>query len=153
MRRPGYILRLPHAALRARVPIAAILRPALGRKPSAACVAAFELTNDERRFVYALLRHPRFWLYRSNQRRFCGDFVVVDMSAAKPCRRSVWVIDLKRDGRLHLGGGGAGVQLTNRHLAVRELAGRGVAGTELTPQAVVGGREVVVQHILSPTVH
>ncbi len=153
MRRLGYILRLPHAALRARAPIAAILRPALGRKPTAKCVAAFELTSAEWQFVHALTRHPRFWMYRSNQRRFCGDFVVVDMSARYPSDRPVWVIDLKREGRLCLSGGGAGVQLRNRQLAVAELARRGVAGEDTAARPVVGGREVVMRHLLAPTIH
>ena len=95
-------------------------------------------------------RHRQFWVFRSNQRRFCGDFVVVDMSAPKPWHRPVWVVDLKHNGKLHLGGGGAGVQLRNRQLAVKELAARGVAGEHTEAYAVVGGREVVVRHILAP---
>lgn len=148
-RRLGYTLHLPYSALRARVPIAAILRPVLGRKPTAACVAAFDLTADERQFVDGLIRrHRRFWVFRSNQRRFCGDFVVVDMSSPNPGYRPVWVIDLKHGSRLHLGGGGAGIQLRNRHLAVRELVRGGVTGTETRPHAVVGDRRVVLEHLL-----
>jgi hypothetical protein len=35
------------------------------------------------------------WVFRCDQRRFAGDFVVVDMSEPRPERRWVVVLDLK----------------------------------------------------------
>jgi hypothetical protein len=55
---------------------------------------AYALSGPETAFARALLRRKRnLWLYRCHQRRFCGDFVVVDMSAASP--RPARVLELK----------------------------------------------------------
>jgi hypothetical protein len=64
------------------------------------------------------------WAFRCEQRRFAGDFVVVDMSEPRPERRWVVVLDLKLGAPLVLGGGGAGVQLTQAQLAVEGVAAR-----------------------------
>ena len=57
----------------------------------------FAFKNDERRFAISLLeRHARFWLFRTHQGRFAGDFVAVDMSERRVARRNAWCIDLKR---------------------------------------------------------
>ena len=83
----------------------------------------YALKNDEKPFVRELLRRKRnLWVFRCDQRRFAGDFVVVDMSAPRPEWRWVVVLDLKQGAPLVLGGGGAGVQLLNAPLAVEALA-------------------------------
>ena len=86
-------------------------------------MAVFALTRPEQRFAHRLLRRKRnVWLFRCNQRGFCGDFIAVDMSADLPRRRSVVVIELKQGAGLRLGGAGAGNQLQGAHKAVAELA-------------------------------
>jgi hypothetical protein len=85
----------------------------------------YALKSDEKPFVRELLRRKRnVWAFRCDQRRFAGDFVVVDMSEPRPERRWVVVLDLKMGAPLVLGGGGAGVQLTHAQLAVEALAAR-----------------------------
>jgi len=85
----------------------------------------YALKSDEKPFVKELLRRKRnMWVYRCDQRRFCGDFVVVDMSSPAPGRRRVVVLDLKLGAPLVLGGGGAGVQFANAQLAVEAIAAR-----------------------------
>ncbi|MCK6592621.1 MAG: hypothetical protein L6Q76_34125, partial [Polyangiaceae bacterium] len=94
-------------------------------------VYAFELKNDERAFARELLgRKSNYWLFRSNQRRACGDFVVVDVSSPHPARRRAFVIDLKQGAPVRVGGGGAGVQLRNAESAVSELRSAGVLGVD-----------------------
>ena len=85
----------------------------------------YALKSDEKPFVRELLSRKRnLWVYRCDQRRFAGDFVVVDMSEPRPERRQVVVLDLKMGAPLVLGGGGAGVQLTQAQLAVDGVAAR-----------------------------
>lgn len=83
----------------------------------------FALHEDERAFAFLLLSHqPHYWLFRSNQRRFCGDFIVVDMSSPLKEGRRVFVLDLKQNTNLKVGGGGAGVQFRHAGRAVRTIA-------------------------------
>jgi hypothetical protein len=85
----------------------------------------YAFKNDEKPFVRELLRRKRnLWAFRCDQRRFAGDFVVVDMSEPRPGRRWVVVLDLKMGAPLVLGGGGAGVQLMHAQLAVEAVAAR-----------------------------
>lgn len=85
----------------------------------------YALKSDEKPFVRELLGRKRnLWAFRCDQRRFAGDFVVVDMSEPRPARRLVVVLDLKMGAPLVLGGGGAGVQLTHAQLAVDGVAAR-----------------------------
>ena len=85
----------------------------------------YALKSDEKPFLKELLRRKRnMWAFRCDQRRFAGDFVVVDMSEPRPERRWVGVLDLKLGAPLVLGGGGAGVQLTQAQLAVEGVAAR-----------------------------
>lgn len=85
----------------------------------------YALKSDEKPFVRELLSRKRnLWVFRCDQRRFAGDFVVVDMSEPRPAKRHVVVLDLKMGARLVLGGGGAGVQLLNAQHAVDGVATR-----------------------------
>lgn len=85
----------------------------------------YALKSDEKPFVRELLGRKRnLWVFRCDQRRFAGDFVVVDMSEPRPARRQVVVLDLKMGAPLVLGGGGAGIQLTQAQLAVEAVAAR-----------------------------
>ena len=89
----------------------------------ARCMPSFAFKNDELPFARRVERYKtNLWLYRTNQRRLCGDFVAVDMSEPRRRRRRVWVLELKRGARLRLGGGGAGNQLVNAAKAVAAVA-------------------------------
>ncbi len=90
----------------------------------------FDFHCDERRFASAMLeRFTHLWLFRADQRRRCGDFVVVDMSSPSPKRRGVFVLDLKLGAPLVER---AGVQMLNVPLALQELS---ASGTALAPEA------------------
>ncbi|MFT3775744.1 MAG: hypothetical protein QM820_61135 [Minicystis sp.] len=131
---------LPRRALARRDAFIAALMRALRPRPSAAALAVgtFAFKNDEERFARALLfEHSRFWLYRSNQRAFCGDFVIVDMSSPRPARRRAFVVELKHGAPLRRGGGGAGVQLRNAEQVVRDLRGA-VLGDEASWDILTG---------------
>lgn len=96
---------------------------------------AYAFKADEARFARVLLaRRTECWLYRANQRAFCGDFVVVDMSSPRAVGRPVWVVELKLAAPLREGGGAVGVQLAR---VPEALAALGVAGegTVLTGDA------------------
>jgi hypothetical protein len=68
-------------------------------------ISDFALSGPERVFARDLLRQRRnLWLWRTNQRARCGDFVVVDMSEPRPERRVARVIELKMSKRLGPGG-------------------------------------------------
>jgi hypothetical protein len=115
-----------------------VLRP----PPSAAGLAmhSFAFKNDEEDFARALLaRHGRLWLYRSNQRAFCGDFVIVDMSSPSPARRRAFVVDIKLGAPLRRGGGGAGVQLRNAADVVRHVGAAGAVLGDDAPWDIVTG--------------
>ncbi len=89
---------------------------------------SFELCADEVSFVNGLIggqanqgmRRHNLWLYRTDQQRNAGDFVLIDVSS--PPRRigplqvpcwDVFILDLKMNGRFQLGGSGAGFQLND----------------------------------------
>jgi len=100
----------------------------------------YALKSDEKPFVRELLGRKRnLWVFRCDQRRFAGDFVVVDMSEPDPARRHVLVLDLKMGAPLVLGGGGAGVQLTNAQLAVEAVAARQGVLSPGTPYELATG--------------
>jgi len=112
-------------------------------------VAAFRLHPRELQFAQAVLTlHTRLWLWRTNQRAFSGDFLLVDMSSPNPQRRPVWVVDLKLYAPLRRGGGGASNQLVNHPLAVRALQRVGVVGPQTAPQLLTGGNEAVLAEIV-----
>lgn len=80
----------------------------------------FALSGPELAFARRLVdRHPDLWLYRTNQRHFCGDFVAVDMSAAQD--RAACAIELKAGEPLRTGVGG--VQFAGLDAALVELSG------------------------------
>jgi hypothetical protein len=92
-------------------------------------------------------RKSNLWLFRSNQRAFCGDFIVVDVSSPDPSRRPAFVVDLKRGARVRVGGGGAGVQLRGAASVVRELARTTGALAEDAPHValVTGDGELLLR--------
>jgi hypothetical protein len=117
-------LRLPFAMVDRHLRIEQILaaNPSRSWAQSLFLLAVFALTRPEKRFACRLMQRKRnIWLFRCNQRRFCGDFVAVDMSADLPRLRSVVVIELKVGAGLRFGGAGAGNQLQRAEAAIAEL--------------------------------
>ena len=60
------------------------------------------------------------WIYRCNQRRFCGDFIAVDMSEPRRGCRRVHPIELKQRAQLKIGS--QHWQLTRFRAALQEIA-------------------------------
>ncbi|MDI3283863.1 hypothetical protein [Polyangium sp. 15x6] len=119
-------------------------------KPSQAEAAfafhAFAFKADEHAFARELLsRRTELWLFRANQRAFCGDFLAVDMSSPRRAERRAYVIELKRGMPMRIGGGAVGLQLQNATVAVRALAReRGLLGDEAPCVTVSGdGAEII----------
>jgi len=107
-------LRLPFWAA-ARFRLEAILR---SQSIGVEWREVFALGGPERAFARSLLQRRRnVWLYRTNQRRACGDFVAIDMSA--PRDRRAYALELKSDEPLRIGAGG--VQLAGLASAIAEL--------------------------------
>lgn len=79
----------------------------------------FAFKSDEYFFARELVMHkPNFWVFRCNQKAFCGDFLIVDMSAPKAADRALWLLDLKEGCPLHDGAGPAGAQMIRAARAV-----------------------------------
>lgn len=117
--------------------VARSLRPTRTHAPIV--VSSFAFKNDEREFAHALLQaKSHLWLFRSNQRAFSGDFVVVDVSSPARDRRRAFVIDLKQGAPVRVGGGGAGVQLKNAAHVVRDIARAGALDEESPYELVTG---------------
>jgi hypothetical protein len=117
-------LRLPFAMVDRHLRMEQILaaEPSRSWAQSLPLLAAFALTRPEKRFACRLLLGKRnIWLFRCNQRAFCGDFLAVDMSSDLPRLRPVVAIELKAGAGLRFGGAGAGNQLQRVESAVTEL--------------------------------
>jgi len=66
------------------------------RRRLVALAARLYLSSREREFARSLLEtKTNWWLFRSHQSAFAGDFVVVDLSERRPERRRIWVVELK----------------------------------------------------------
>lgn len=109
----------------------------------------FAFKNDERRFAVSLLeRHARFWLFRTHQARFAGDFVAVDMSERRVKHRSAFCVDLKRGAKLVLGGGGAGNAFVGLDRLVSRLAReRGVVTPDHSLVRATGDGQRLVRYL------
>ena len=104
----------------------------------------FAMSSREVAFVRRLLTRKRnLWLYRCNQRGFCGDFVVVDMSEPDASRREALVLELKSGASLKVGGGG--VQVKNVATAVQEIVDSGVLLEGVQVTTWVGSKEVILE--------
>ena len=114
-------LRLPFAMVDRHLRLEQILvaDPSRSWAQSLPLLAVFALTRPEKRFACLLLQRKRnIWLFRCNQRGFCGDFIAVDMSAELPRQRSVVVIELKVGAGLRFGGAGAAVSCWSRTTSI-----------------------------------
>lgn len=147
-RAPSTIRLRPGALVRARRITRLLRAHAASRSQAVRWRSSFRFRNDERTFAVRLLRRkPNLWLFRCHQQRFCGDFVVVDMSCPDPARRSVWAIELKRGAPLRVGGG-AGVQLARAGAAIAEVGRRtGVVAGGGAFERLTGDAEAILHHL------
>ena len=108
----------------------------------------FELGGPEQRFTLALLRRrTNLWVFRCDQRRFCGDFIVVDMSDPRPDRRRVYCVELKQNVSLMLDARGDSVQLVNHAQAVDHIARSAeIIAEGAPPRLVYGDPDEVLRH-------
>lgn len=143
-------LRLPRAALAKRNVVSTLVsaQPSARGHARAAAWHAFAFKDDELLFARSLLAlHSCFWLYRTHQRAFAGDFVVVDLSSPVVARRPVAAIDLKRGEpvRIHEG---HGVQLRNAPRVVEEIAATGVVDAARRPCLLTGSAAAVLRFLV-----
>ncbi|AGC41771.1 hypothetical protein MYSTI_00420 [Myxococcus stipitatus DSM 14675] len=147
-REPPIVLPVLLPLLRHANPWALLLAREVGYPLSTASLLSerYAMKSDEKPFVRELLGRKRnLWVFRCDQRRFAGDFVVVDMAEPRPARRQVVVLDLKMGAPLVLGGGGAGVQLTHAQDAVDGVAARpGVIAAGLPFILATGDKDVIL---------
>ena len=102
----------------------------------------FSMSSREQTFVRQLLRRKRnLWLFRCNQRLFCGDFIVVDMSPPVGAHRSAVVLELKARTPLKRGGG---LQVRGAPEALAELVAKGVLDQSSGWSCWTGGEEEVL---------
>ncbi|MCA9674544.1 MAG: hypothetical protein H6709_08805 [Kofleriaceae bacterium] len=98
----------------------------------------FALSGPELEFARVLLERRRnLWLYRCNQRHFCGDFLAIDMSA--PRRRTTYALELKAAEPVRVGVGGR--QFAGLATALAEVAEVRADGPLITAQG--DGAEVL----------
>jgi hypothetical protein len=134
---PCLTLRLPRASLARRDAVTRLAATWQARK-------LFAFKCDELEFARALLlRRSNLWLYRTSQRAFAGDFIIVDLSNPTPTSRAVTFIELKRGEPVRISLP-TSVQLRNAPAALRELAGTGVVSESCSLQAITGDRRDVL---------
>jgi hypothetical protein len=136
-----------------------IPRAALARRDAVRRLAAtwqersfFAFKCDELEFARSLLaRRTNLWLYRTSQRAFAGDFIVVDVSSPprRAALRRVVAIELKRGEPLRVTAP-TSVQLRNAPAALRELAGIGVVSEECSISALTGDASAVLSWFGAP---
>lgn len=132
-----WLVHLPRRALMGGFDVARLARARGDVRDPRELEHRFGLHPHELRFVRDLLeRHAQLWAFRCDQRRACGDLVLVDMSARLLARACV-VVELKQRARVRESP--AHLQLAHHLGAVAELVARGVVGPEPRVVALVGG--------------
>lgn len=109
----------------------------------------FALRSHEKDFALRLLNQRRnLWLFRTNQRHSCGDFAAVDMSAADPDERRVYVMELKLGAPLVAAPQLGNIQLAGYHQAIQEIATTTRIITTGSPvELVFGDNTRVLNHL------
>jgi hypothetical protein len=133
------LLRLPRSLLARRDAIARLAENEIER-------SLFAFKCDELAFARALLeRRPNYWLYRTSQRAFAGDFVAVDVSSPRREGRRVLALELKRGQRVRP------IALANAKAVVCALAASGVVDIDAPLHALIGDAhamlDVVATHL------
>ena len=119
---------------------------ARGRTTGVCRFDQFEMRSHEREFVKTMLaRCSHLWLFRTNQRRSCGDFIAVDMSSSRRANRRAYVMELKMNERLVIGG--ARLQCAQHAAAVGELVARDVLDPGSPRELLYGDGAAVLAHL------
>jgi len=119
---------------------------ALGRTTGVCRFDQFEMRSHERTFVKTVLaRRSNLWLFRTNQRRSCGDFIAIDMSSSRRSDRCAYVMELKMDVRLAIGG--ARLQCAQYGAAVDELVARELLEDSSPVELLYGDGAAVLTHL------
>ncbi len=117
-----------------------------GRTTGACRLDQFEMRSHERAFVKTVLaRRSNLWLFRTNQRRSCGDFIAVDMSPSRRVDRRAYVMELKSGDRLVIGG--ARLQCAQHRAAVAELVARDMLADGSPVELLYGDGAAVLTHL------
>ncbi|MBX3264713.1 MAG: hypothetical protein KIS78_27245 [Labilithrix sp.] len=136
-RSSSLVLRLTRAALERRDAVARLAASWQAR-------SLFAFKCDELAFARALLaRRTNLWLYRTSQRAFAGDFIVVDVSSPVAASRPIRVLELKRGAPARVGPP-TSVQLRNAPAALRELARTGVVSEDAPVRAITGDAAAIL---------
>jgi hypothetical protein len=129
------LLRLPRAALARRDAITRLAQNEIER-------SLFAFRCDELAFARALLeRRPNYWLYRTSQRAFAGDFAAVDVSSPQRNRRRVLALELKRGQRVR------SIAIANAQAVVRALAEAGVVDESAPVETIAGDSRAVLTRL------
>jgi hypothetical protein len=106
----------------------------------------FEMRSHERAFVKTVLaRRSNVWLFRTNQRKWCGDFIAIEMSSSRRVDRCAYVMELKTG--VPLATGGARLQCSHFRAAVDELVARGVLADSSPVELLYGDGPAVLTHL------
>ena len=117
-----------------------------GRSTGVCRFDQFEMRSHERAFVKTVLaRRSNLWLFRTNQRRWCGDFIAIDMSPSQRVDRRAYVMELKMGGRLVIGG--AHLQYAQHCAAVEEIIARGILDNSSPVELLHGDGAAVLTHL------
>ena len=104
------------------------------------------MRSHERALVKTVLaRRSNLWLFRTNQRRSCGDFIAIDMSSSRRADRRAYVMELKMCERLVLGG--SRLQCAHYGSAVDELVTREIPQDSSPVQVLYGDGAAVLTHL------
>ena len=118
----------------------------LGRTTGVCRFDQFEMRSHERGFVKTMLvRHSNHWLFRTNQRRSCGDFIAIDMSPSRRAARHAYVMELKMGERLMIGG--ARLQCAHYRAAVDELIAREILDDNSPVDLLYGDGAAVLMYL------
>ena len=129
------VLRLPRAALARRDVVTRLAQNEIER-------SLFAFKCDELAFARALLeRRPNYWLYRTSQRAFAGDFALVDLSSPRRDRRRVLALELKRGERVRP------IAIANARGVVRALADAGVVDPSAPLETLAGDARAVLARL------
>lgn len=142
-------LKLSRAALARRDIVRRIVQRSrsVPRHAVAETTYAFAMTEDELSFARALLSvQSQLWLFRTHQRRFAGDFVVVNVSSPDPAHRPVFAVELKLGARVRVHDG-TPLQLRNAGLVVTHIARTGVIADSCEPEMLTGDARAVINHL------
>ena len=119
---------------------------ARGRTTGVCRFDQFDMRSHERAFVKTVLAwRSNLWLFRTNQRRSCGDFIAINMSPARRVDRRAYVMELKMGGRLVIGG--AHLQYAHHDAAIDELVERGILDDRSPVALLHGDGAAVLAHL------